>query len=56
MSSKLGFIQNRWYYKILNTNWLNLGSGALSDKMLLVRIVENHKIDDYLGHVRLIKR
>ncbi len=24
-----------------------LGSGALSGKMLLVRIVENNKIDDY---------
>ncbi len=26
---------------------LNLGSGALSGKMLLIRIVENNKIDDY---------
>ena len=28
---------------------LPFGSGALSGKMLLVRIVENNKIDDYLG-------
>ena len=34
---------------------LNRGSGALSDKMLLVRIVENDKIADYLGQVRLSK-
>ncbi len=26
---------------------------SLFGKMLLVRIVENHKIDDYLGQVRL---
>ena len=32
-----------------------IGSGALSGKMLLVRIVENIKIDDYLGQVRLSK-
>ena len=31
------------------------GSGALSGKMLLVRIVEINKIDDYLGQVRLSK-
>ncbi len=31
------------------------GSGALSGRMLLVRIVENNKIDDYLGQVRLSK-
>ncbi len=30
-------------------------SCALSGKMLLVRIVENDKIDDYLGQVRLSK-
>ncbi len=30
-------------------------SGELSGKMLLVRIVENNKIDDYLGQVRLSK-
>ena len=29
-----------------------LGSGAFSVKMLLVRIVENSKIDAYLGKVR----
>ena len=29
------------------------GSGALFDKMLLVRIVENYEIYDYLGLVRL---
>ena len=33
----------------------NVGSGTLSGNMLLVRIVENNKIDDYLGQVRLIK-
>ncbi len=32
-----------------------LGSGALSGKMLLERIVENDKIDDILGQVRLSK-
>ncbi len=32
-----------------------LGSGALSGKMLLVRIVENNEIDGYLGQVRLSK-
>ena len=32
-----------------------VGSGALSGKMLLVRIVEDDKIDDYLGQVRLSK-
>ncbi len=31
------------------------GSGALSSKMLLVRIIENNKIDAYLGQVRLSK-
>ena len=31
------------------------GSGALSCKMLLVRIVENNKIGAYLGQVRLGK-
>ncbi len=31
------------------------GSGALSGKMLLVSIVENNKIDDYIGQVRLSK-
>ncbi len=31
------------------------GSGALSGKMLPVRIVINNKIDDYLGQVRLSK-
>jgi len=31
------------------------GSGALSGKMLLERIVENNKIDDILGQVRLSK-
>ena len=30
----------------------NMGSGALSGKMLLERIVENDKIDDILGQVR----
>ncbi len=32
-----------------------MGSGALSGKMLLVRIVRNNKIDDFLGQVRLSK-
>ncbi len=32
-----------------------LHSWALSGKMLLVRIVENNEIDDYLGQVRLSK-
>ncbi len=33
----------------------NFGSGELSGKMLLVRIVKNNKINDYLGQVRLSK-
>ena len=28
------------------------GSGALSGRMMLIRIVENNKIDDYLGQIR----
>ena len=32
-----------------------IGSGQLSCKLLLVRIVENNKNDDYLGPVRLSK-
>ncbi len=32
------------------------GSDTLSGKMLLVRIVENNKIDDYLGQVRIRKK
>jgi hypothetical protein len=31
------------------------GSGALFCKMMLLRIVENSKIDDYLGQIRLNK-
>ena len=31
----------------LALNIENMGSGALSDKMLLVRIIENNKIDAY---------
>ncbi len=30
-----------------------LGSGAIYGKMLLVRILENNKIDDYLGQIML---
>ena len=33
------------------SNYAFLGFGALSGKMLLVRIVENNRIDDYLGQV-----
>ena len=29
------------------------GSGSISGKMLLVRIVENIRFDDYLGQVKL---
>ncbi len=32
-----------------------IGSGALSDKMLLVRIVENNKLMLILGQIRLSK-
>ncbi len=32
-----------------------LGSGALSGKMVLIRIVENNRIDGYLGQVSLSK-
>ncbi len=32
----------------------NIGSGAFSDIMLMVKI-DNNKIDDYLGQVRLSK-
>ncbi len=39
---------------LLNSDLVH-GSGALSGKMLLVRIVENDKIYDYLGQVRLSK-
>ncbi len=31
------------------------GSGALSGMMLLAKFVENNRIDDYLGQVRLSK-
>ncbi len=34
---------------------MTFGLSALSVKMLLVRIVENDKIYDYLSQVRLIK-
>ena len=37
----------------MNNSKFKFGSGALSGKMLLVRIVENNKIDDNLGQVRL---
>ena len=30
-----------------------IGPGEISFKILLVRIVENNEIDDYLGQVRL---
>ncbi len=33
----------------------NMGSGALSGKMLLVRIIVNDKIELILGNIRLIK-
>ncbi len=32
-----------------------IGSGTLPGKILLVRIVETNKINDYLGQVRLSK-
>ncbi len=35
--------------------YIKFGSGAPSGKMLLVRIVENNNIEDYLGKVRLSK-
>ena len=38
-----------------NTDKKNIGSGALTGKMLLVRIIENNKIDAYFSQVRLIK-
>ncbi len=31
------------------------GSGALPGKLLLVRIIENHNLDAYLGQIRLSK-
>ena len=37
------------------TLWLNMGSGALNCKMLIVRIIENNKIYACLGQVRLSK-
>ncbi len=37
----------------MSTN--NVGSSALPGNMLLVRIVENNEIDDYLGQLRLIQ-
>ncbi len=39
------------YYRI----GINIRSGAHYGEMLLVRIVESNKIDDYLGQVRLSK-
>ncbi len=42
-------------YGCCHPSYYILGSGALSGKMLLVRIVKNKKIDDYLGQVRLSK-
>ncbi len=42
----LGII-NMYHCHVYNTVE-NIGSGALSGKMLLVRIVENNKIDNYL--------
>ncbi len=43
-----------WHTDIQCTRIL-FGSGALSGKMLLVRIVENDKIDAHLGQVKLRK-
>ena len=37
------FLDNYQVYSFINTN----GSGALSGKMLLVRIIENNEFDDY---------
>ncbi len=39
------------YYIIPKLLDKSFGSGAYSGKMLLLRIVENNKIDDYLGQV-----
>ncbi len=36
-------------------NFKVLGSGALPGKMMLVRIVEDNNIDEFLGHIRLSK-
>ncbi len=39
----------------MKKNAVIFGSGALSGKMLLVRIVEKNKIDECLGKVMLSK-
>ncbi len=41
------------FFVFLEVGWsiIVFGSGALSGKMILVRIVENNKIDDYLGQL-----
>ena len=39
-------------YQLAGTVIKHFGSGAISGKMLLVRIVENNKIDAYIGQVR----
>ncbi len=49
-------VSSRYYnFYIFSIFQYSFGSGALSGKMLLVRIVENNKIDDYSGQVRLSK-
>ena len=46
--------KNKGEFLFIKDIWC-LGSSALYAKMLLLRIVENNKIDDYLDQVRLSK-
>ncbi len=40
---------------VIKSTMSRFGSGALTGKVLLVRIIENNKIDAYLGQVKLNK-
>ena len=51
MADQFSLSQEKIHFKKIQY----FGSGALSGKMLLVRIVENNKIDAYLGQFRLSK-
>ena len=42
------------FSKFLFNGQKKSGSGALSGRMLLARIAENNKIDDYLGQVSFV--
>ena len=48
-------VDTLFFYFIHFFNYRYFGSGALSGKMLLVRIGENNNINAYFGQVRLSK-